>query len=79
MVVSKLQLDALFQIKQTGQAGCDPALLAWLVAEGLVADDLIGLALTGYGEYAIKETQAWQARMQQVHADTVYAKWLRGE
>lgn len=79
MIVSKLQFDALFSIKNTGQAQCDPALLAWLCYERLIADDLVGMVLTAKGEQAIRETYAWRDRMEKLHDKTVYGRWLRGE
>lgn len=79
MLVSKVQLTALLEIKTSGQSTAAPELVGWLVSAGLIADDLVGLVVTQAGDAAISQTQDWQTRMARDHADTVYARWLRGE
>lgn len=79
MLVSKVQLTALLEIKTTGQTSAASELVGWLVGAGLIVNDLVGLVVTQAGDAAISQTQDWQTRMARDHADTVYARWLQGE
>lgn len=77
MYLSKIQLNALIELKMRGSCDAAPELVEYFLQEGLLATDLAGYLVTEKGQASIRDTIDEQNRIAHENRATSFAEWER--
>lgn len=73
MYLSKVQLNVIDEIADSGATSAAPELVDYLIKQGLIAADLLGYVLTELGTEACMANRADQQKLKTDFSDNVFA------